>query len=90
MEQNEMIAIVEQHRKAGGAGDVEGADFCRYLTADFRTESEEPLHRIFDGDIMVPEQTTAGSVFGEFLGLAGTDRRSVSTFSTSSPSATGS
>ncbi len=102
MRQDEMIAIVEQHLEAEGAGDVEGAvavytddivhdavgfpgsprtgkdearDFYRFLTATFRTESEEPRHRFFDGDTMVLEQTMTGSVIGEFLGLPGNGRR---------------
>ena len=89
MDQNEMIAIVEQHIKAEGAGDVDGAvavftddivhdsvgmpgsprsgkeaarDFYRFLTANFRTETEEPLRRFFDGDTMVLEQNMTGTV----------------------------
>lgn len=77
MEQHEMVALVELHLKAEGAGDVEGAaavytddvvhdavgmagsprtgkeaakEFYRYLTANFRTEAEEPLNRFFDAD----------------------------------------
>ncbi len=102
MEQDEMIAIVERHLKAEGAGDVEGSvavytedivhdavgfpgsprigkdgarDFYTFLTANFRTENEEPLHRFFDGDTMILEQTMTGSVIGEFLGLPGNGRR---------------
>ncbi len=97
-----MIAIVERHLKAEGAGDVEGSvavytedivhdavgfpgsprigkdgarDFYTFLTANFRTENEEPLHRFFDGDTMILEQTMTGSVIGEFLGLPGNGRR---------------
>ncbi len=96
-----MIALVEQHLNAEGAGDVDGSvavytedivhdavgfptsprtgkdgarDFYIFLTANFRTENEEPLHRFFDGDTMILEQTM-GSVIGELLGLPGNGRR---------------
>jgi steroid delta-isomerase-like uncharacterized protein len=102
MDQNEMIALVEQHLKAEGAGDVEGAiavytddivhdavgfpgsprtgqaaarEFYGFLTANFRTESEEPLNRFFDGDTMVLEQAMTGAVIGEMLGIPGNARR---------------
>lgn len=102
MEQNEMIAIVERHLKAEGAGDVEGAvavytddvvhdavgfpgspragkdsarEFYRFLTANFRTEDEQPVNRFFDGDTMVLEQNMTGTVIGEMLGIPGNDRR---------------
>ncbi len=97
-----MIAIVERHLKAEGAGDVEGAvavyaddivhdavgfpgsprtgkdqarDFYRFLTANFRTEEEEPLNRFFDGDTMILEQTMTGTVIGELMGIPGNGRR---------------
>ena len=102
MQQDEMIAIVERHLKAEGAGDVEGAvavyaddivhdavgfpgsprtgkdqarDFYRFLTANFRTEEEEPLNRFFDGDTMILEQTMTGTVIGELMGIPGNGRR---------------
>jgi steroid delta-isomerase-like uncharacterized protein len=102
MDQNEMIALVEQHLKAEGAGDVEGAiavytddivhdavgfpgsprtgqaaarEFYGFLTANFRTEGEEPLNRFFDGDTMVLEQAMTGAVIGEMLGIPGNARR---------------
>ena len=102
MQQNEMITIVEQHLKAEGAGDVDGAvavytddivhdavgmpgsprsgkeaarDFYRFLTANFRTETERPLRRFFDGDTMVLEQRMTGTVIGELLGIPGNGRR---------------
>lgn len=102
MDQSEMIALVERHLKAEGAGDVEGAvavysedivhdevgfpgtprtgkdaarEFYRYLTANFRTEEEEPLNRYFAGDTMVLEQNMTGTVIGEMLGLPGNGRR---------------
>jgi steroid delta-isomerase-like uncharacterized protein len=102
MDQQEMIALVEQHLKAEGAGDVDAAvavytddivhdgvgfpgsprsgkeaarDFYRFLTANFRTEGEEPLHRFFDDDTMVLEQNMTGAVIGEMLGIPGHGRR---------------
>lgn len=102
MEQHEMIALVEQHLKAEGVGDVEGSvavytddivhdavgfpgsprtgkdaarGFYQFLTANFRTEDEEPLNRFFDGDNMILEQTMTGAVTGEMLGIPGNGRR---------------
>ena len=97
-----MIALVERHLKAEGAGDVEGAvavytddvvhdavgfpgsprtgkdaarEFYGFLTANFRTEEEEPLHRFFSGDTMLLEQSMTGTVIGEMLGIPGNGRR---------------
>lgn len=102
MDHTEMIALVERHLKAEGAGDVDGAvavytediehdavgmpgsprrgkgaarEFYEYLTANVRTEGEEPLHRFFDGDTMVLEQKMTGTVIGEMLGIPGRGRR---------------
>ena len=102
MDQHEMIATVERHLKAEGAGDVDGAvavytddvvhdavgfparpapaktrpgDFYQFLTANFRTEGEEPLNRFFDGDTMILEQNMTGTVIGEMLGIPGNGRR---------------
>jgi steroid delta-isomerase-like uncharacterized protein len=102
MEQREMVALVERHLKAEGAGDIDGAvsvytddivhdavgfpgsprtgkqaarEFYGFLTANFRTEQEEPLHRWFTGDTMFLEQVMTGTVIGEFLGLPGHGRR---------------
>lgn len=102
MEQQEMIALIQRHLTAEGAGDIEGtvavytddvvhdavgfpgsprtgkaaaAEFYRYLTANFRTEDEEPLHRYFSGDSMILEQLMSGTVIGEMLGLPGKGRR---------------
>ena len=102
MDQHEMVALVEQHLKAEGAGDVEGAvavytddivhdavgfpgspregkdaarEFYGFLTANFRTEGEEPLNRFFDGDNMILEQNMTGAVIGEMLGIPGNGRR---------------
>ena len=97
-----MISVVEQHLKAEGAGDVEGAvavytddvvhdavgfpgsprtgkqaarEFYEFLTANFRTEDEQPLHRWFAGDTMLLEQVMTGTVIGEMLGIPGNGRR---------------
>jgi steroid delta-isomerase-like uncharacterized protein len=102
MDQHEMIAVVERHLKAEGAGDVDGAisvytddvvhdavgfpgsprtgkdaarEFYEFLTENFRTESEEPLHRFFDGETMVLEQNMTGAVIGEMLGIPGNGRQ---------------
>jgi len=50
-------------------------EFYRFLTANFRTEREEPLHRFFDGDTMILEQNMTGTVAGEMLGILGHGRR---------------
>ena len=102
MNQPEMIALVERHLKAEGAGDVDGSvavytddivhdavgfpgsprtgrdaarEFYQFLTANFRTEEEEPLNRFFDGDSMILEQKMTGTVIGEMLGIPGNGRR---------------
>jgi ketosteroid isomerase-like protein len=91
MTQDEMIALVERHLKAEGAGDVDGAvavytddiehdvvgwpgsplhgkdaarGFYQQLTADFRTEGEQPTHRYFAGDAMILDQLMTGTVTG--------------------------
>ena len=51
-------------------------DFYRFLTANFRTEGEEPLNRFFDRDTMVLEQNMTGTVIGEMLGIPGGTARS--------------
>ena len=83
MDRTDMIAVVERHLKAEGAGDVEGAvavytedivhdavgfsgsphagkdsarEFYRFLTANFRTEREEPINPFFDRDTRILEQ----------------------------------
>lgn len=50
-------------------------EFYGFLTANFRTEDEQPLNRFFDGDTMVLEQNMTGSVIGEMLGIPGHGRR---------------
>ena len=102
MEQARMVALVERHLKAEGAGDVDAAvdvytddvehdvvgfptgvlhgrdaarGFYEELTANFRTEDEQPGHRYFSPDAMVLDQEMTGTVIGTFLGLPGNDRR---------------
>ena len=102
MDQHDMIALVEGHLKAEGAGDIDGAvavyaddiehdavgfpgsprtgkaaarEFYAFLTANFRTEDEQPLHRYFSDDSMVLEQSMTGTVIGEMLGIPGNNRR---------------
>lgn len=102
MDQQEMIAVVEGHLKAEGAGDIDGAvapyhddivhdavgfpgsprhgkdaarEFYGFLTANFRTEEEEPIRRWFVDDTMFLEQSMTGTVIGEMLGIPGNGRR---------------
>jgi len=49
--------------------------FYGFLTANFRTEKEEPLHRWFAGNTMLLEQSMTGTVIGEMLGIPGNGRR---------------
>jgi steroid delta-isomerase-like uncharacterized protein len=56
-------------------GKESAKEFYRFLTANFRTEGEEPLNRFFDGDTMVLEQDMTGAVIGEMLGIPGNGRR---------------
>jgi steroid delta-isomerase-like uncharacterized protein len=49
--------------------------FYNYLTANFRAENEEVLHRYVTGDAMILEQIMTGAVIGEMLGLPGNGRR---------------
>jgi len=50
-------------------------EFYAFLTANFRTEKEEPLHRWFAGDTMLLEQRMTGTVVGQMLGIPGDGRR---------------
>lgn len=55
---------------------VDGArGFYNYLTANFRGETEEVLHRYVSGNAMILEQIMTGSVIGEMFGLPGHGRR---------------
>ena len=50
-------------------------EFYGFLTANFRTETETPLHRWFAGNTMLLEQTMTGAVTGQMLGIPGNGRR---------------
>ena len=50
-------------------------EFYGFLTANFRTEHEEPTHEYCTGDAIVLEQLMTGTVIGEMLGLPGNGRR---------------
>jgi steroid delta-isomerase-like uncharacterized protein len=50
-------------------------DFYTCLTANFRTEGWEVLHRYVAGAAMVLEQLMTGTVIGALLGLPGNGRR---------------
>lgn len=50
-------------------------EFYRFLTANFRTEDENPTH-IYDTDgALVLEQDMTGCVIGQMLGIPGNGRR---------------
>lgn len=49
--------------------------FYDELTANFRTEGEEVLHRYLTDEAMVLEQIMTGAVIGSMLGLPGHGRR---------------
>lgn len=57
------------------SGKAAARDFYAFLTANFRTEEETPLHRWFSGDTMLLEQMMTGTVIGEMLGIPGNGRR---------------
>jgi steroid delta-isomerase-like uncharacterized protein len=50
-------------------------EFYGFLTANFRTEQEEPTHEYWTEDSLVLEQLMTGTVIGEMLGLPGNGRR---------------
>jgi steroid delta-isomerase-like uncharacterized protein len=58
------------HRGKDGA-----RQFYKELTANFRTEGEEVLHRYLADDSMILEQIMTGTVIGSMLGLPGHGRR---------------
>jgi steroid delta-isomerase-like uncharacterized protein len=45
------------------------------LTANFRTEDEQPSHRYWSDDAMVLDQMMTGTVTGSMLGMPGNGRR---------------
>lgn len=49
-------------------------EFYEFLTANFRTETEEPLHQFVTDDALVLEQEMSGKVIGEMLGIPGNGR----------------
>jgi len=49
--------------------------FYGFLTANFRTEGERPLHELATDDSLVLEQEMTGTVIGEMLGIPGNGRR---------------
>jgi steroid delta-isomerase-like uncharacterized protein len=50
-------------------------EFYAFLTANFRTEGEEPLHQYVTNDALVLEQIMTGNVIGEMLGIPGHGRK---------------
>lgn len=50
-------------------------EFYGYLTANFRTEHEEPTHEYWTEDALVLEQLMTGTVIGEMLGIPGNGRQ---------------
>lgn len=50
-------------------------EFYNFLNANVLTESEETLHRCFDGDTMIVDQNMDCTVIGEFMGLPGNGRK---------------
>ena len=61
----------------GGA--LRGKDAARqfyvHLTANFRTEQEQPTHRYVTDDALILDQRMTGTVTGTFLGMPGHGRR---------------
>lgn len=60
-------------------GVLHGKDAARAfyveLTANFRTEDEQPTHRYMTDDAMVLDQMMTGTVTGQLLGFPGNGRR---------------
>lgn len=50
-------------------------EFYGFLTANFRTEHEEPTHEYWTEDALVLEQLMTGTVIGEMLGVPGNGKR---------------
>ena len=49
-------------------------EFYGFLTANFRTDGEQPLHQFVTDDALVLEQLMTGTVIGEMLGIPGNGR----------------
>ena len=58
-----------------GRGVDSARDFYKYLTANFRAEGEEVLHRYVTDDAIILDQIMTGTVIGSMLGLPGNGRR---------------
>jgi steroid delta-isomerase-like uncharacterized protein len=60
-------------------GPIHGKDaaraFYEELTANFRTEDEQPSHRYYSDAAMILDQLMTGTVTGTFLGMPGNGRR---------------
>lgn len=56
-------------------GKDQARGFYEHLTANFRTEQEEPTHEYWTDDAVVLEQLMTGTVVGEMLGIPGNGRR---------------
>jgi steroid delta-isomerase-like uncharacterized protein len=50
-------------------------EFYEHLTANFRADGEEVLHRFLTADAMILDQMMTGIVVGSMLGLPGNGRR---------------
>ena len=50
-------------------------EFYGFLTANFRTEDEQPLHEYTTDQSLVLEHMMTGTVIGEMLGLPGNGRK---------------
>lgn len=50
-------------------------EFYQHLTANFRTEDEQPTHRYLTDDAMILDQMMTGTVTGSMLGMPGNGRR---------------
>jgi steroid delta-isomerase-like uncharacterized protein len=69
-----------EHDAVGWPGGVlHGKEAARQfyveLTANFRTEDEQPSHRYWSDDAMVLDQMMTGTVTGSMLGMPGNGRR---------------
>lgn len=56
-------------------GKASAREFYEHLTANFRAEGEQVVHRFLTDDAMILEQVMTGTVIGSMLGLPGNGRR---------------